>query len=38
MKGGAIYDDFNAALQPAYCNCFIQSTSQKYIEATNFRE
>ena len=34
MKGGAIYDDFNAALQPAYRNCFIQSTSQKYIEAT----
>ena len=36
MKGGAIYDDFNAALQPAYRNCFIQSTSRKYmyIEAT----
>ena len=32
--GGAIYTGFNAALQPAYRSCFIQSSLQQYVNAT----
>ena len=32
--GGAIYTGFNAALQPAYRNCFIQSSLRQYVNAT----